>query len=286
MASHDTVPAVEKKRTSLKEIALTAEDSGKQLTFQIAEGAGEPYFALGIRKSGSTLLHKIMTFLARVNGVTTVDIPGTFFRSGFLAKDWLKADLEPVVKPGNLYVGFRAFPVSLADKSCFKSARKVFMFRDPRDALVSQYFSDAYSHQLPQESEATTGRELFLKKRREAQSAEINEWVIAKSLGMRNTLLKFTPLLDDPNCLVLRYEDYVFQKRRLVHKVLKKFDWQMRPGQIEALMQQVDVVPEAEVQTKFIRKAVPGDHVVKLQPDTIKRLNHRLADVLERYDYY
>lgn len=286
MASHDAVSAVEKKRPSLKEIALTAEDSGKQLIFQIAEGSGEPYFALGIRKSGSTLLHKIMTFLARVNGVNVVDIPGTFFRNGFLAKDWLKADLEPLIRPGNLYVGFRAFPVSLADKGCFKSARKIFMFRDPRDALVSQYFSDAYSHQLPQESGTSTGRELFLKKRHEAQSAEINEWVLAKSIGMKNTLLKFTPLLDDPKCLVLRYEDYVFQKRRLVHKVLKKFDWQMRPGQIEALMKQVDIVPEAEAETKFIRKAVPGDHVAKLQADTIKKLNHTLADVLKRYDYY
>ena len=50
-------------------------------------------------------------------------------------------------------------------------------------------------------------------------------------------------------------------------------------------MELVDIVPESEDQSQFVRKAVPGDHRIKLQPETIKKLNHRLGDILDLYDY-
>jgi hypothetical protein len=51
-------------------------------------------------------------------------------------------------------------------------------------------------------------------------------------------------------------------------------------------MEMVDQVPQSEDKMKFVRKAVPGDHREKLQPETIKRLNNQLRSVLETYDYY
>jgi hypothetical protein len=186
------------------------------------------------------------------------------------------------VRPGNLYTGFRNYPENLAGVPAFAEARKVFMFRDPRDALVSQYFSDAYSHSLPQDEE---GARAFLEKREEALGAEINAWVLDKAGAMRRTMLAYLPVLDDPTVLVLRYEDYVFQKRRLVRKVLEHFGWTLLPGPLERLMADIDVVPEAEDKTRFIRRAVPGDHNAKLTAETVRRLNHRLGDVIAAYDY-
>jgi hypothetical protein len=263
---------------------LTLAIEGEEIAFPVATGASGPvFFSLGVRKSGSTMLHRIVNFLATQNGVNIVDVPGAFFKRGYTFNHWAPLDLEPMVRPGNLYTGFRAYPARLAETVAFADARKVFMFRDPRDALVSQYFSDAYSHSLP--AAETEGRQQFLEKREEAQAAAIDDWVLDKAGPLRRTMMAYLPVLDDPGTLVLRYEDYVFQKRRMIRKILQHFGWSVAPGPLARLLADVDVVPEVEDKTRFVRKAVPGDHNAKLAPETIRRLNHRLADVIEAFDY-
>jgi len=251
-----------------------------------ANGTGPAYFALGIRKSGSTLLYKIMSFLAARNDINVVDVPGTFFRKGLVAGNWQTLDLSGVIQPANLYLGFRALPPVLAENPDFIRSPKVFMFRDPRDGLVSQYFSDAFSHSIPSESDSVgEGREIVLKKRAAAQATDIDEYVVKHARNMGNTLGNCARLLSDPMCLVLRYEDFVFQKRRLVSKVIKHFGWKLHPAQMDRLMELVDQVPQTEDKMKFVRKAVPGDHRLKLKPETIRRLDRDLATTLETFDY-
>lgn len=257
------------------------------IDFPVRKGAeGPAFFCLGVRKSGSTMLHRIMNFLANRNQVNVVDVPSTFFRNGYTVAHWQALDLEPLLAPGNCYLGFRTFPDTIAASAAYRDGLKVFMFRDPRDALVSQYFSDAYSHAIPKQDASGEGRELFLKKREEAQQADIDEWVIEKAGNIRKTLLSYKDALTDPSCLVLRYEDYVFQKRRMIMKIMAHFGWSTEPGRIDKLLADVDVVPDGEDKSRFVRKVIPGDHVTKLKPDTVRRLNKRLEEVMTLYDYY
>lgn len=261
---------------------------GATITFNVSQGlSGPALFGLGVRKSGSTMLNRILSYLAARNIVNVVDLPGTFFRKGLVATEWATINLDDLIRPGNLYLGFRAFPPKLADSALFAEGRKVFMFRDPRDALVSQYFSDAYSHAIPAKSESIgSGRDVFLKKRETALSSSIDDYVIKHAKALHNTLDRYTPMLDDPSCLCLRYEDYIFQKRRLIYKIVKHFGWTIKPGQVNALLQIVDTVPQAEDKTRFIRKAIPGDHQEKLTEDTKRKINRILQPILDRYDYY
>jgi hypothetical protein len=271
-----------------REVRVRVGERG-EVAFQVATGGTEPAcFALGVRKSGSTMLHKIVNLLARRNGVNSVDIAGAFFRSGFRATDWALADLSAVVAPGNVYVGFRNLPAALEKNEEFRRARKVFMFRDPRDALVSQYFSDAYSHSLPSR-ETEQGRkaaEAFEQKRAEALATSIDDYVLKHARPFDNTLMAYAGTLSDPSCLPLRYEEYVFQKRRLIHKILKHFGWTCPPGQVDAILGQVDEVPDSEDQKRFVRRVIPGDHRNKLQPETIRRLNNQLRESMHHFDYY
>lgn len=273
--------------SDLARVTVAVADKGS-LAFNISQSGADACFCLGVRKSGSTLLHKIVQFLARKNNVNAVDIPGTFFKSGFVVSDWVNADLSHVVRPGNVYVGFRSYPTNFSQYEAFANGRKIFMFRDPRDALVSQYFSDAYSHSLPsKETEAgAKASEAFLKKRQEALATEIDAYVLKNARPFENTLMPFAPLLDDPTCLTLRYEDYVFQKKRLIHKILLHFGWQCAPGHVEGLLKAVDSVPDAEDKQRFVRRVIPGDHRNKLQPETIRKLNNQMREVLHTFDYY
>lgn len=260
---------------------------GTTIPFSVREGGeGDTYFCLGVRKSGSTMLHRIMNFLANRNQVNVIDVPSTFFRNGFTVADWQALDLDPLLGPGNCYLGFRTFPDHIAKTQIYRDGLKVFMFRDPRDALVSQYFSDAYSHDIPKGDTTGEGRELFLKKREEAQQADIDAWVLDKVGGIRKTLLSYRDVLDDPKCLVLRYEDYVFQKRRMIMKIMKHFGWSTEVGRINKLLAEIDVVPDSEDKSRFVRKVIPGDHNAKLKPETVRRLNKKLEEVMDLYDYY
>jgi hypothetical protein len=271
-----------------RSVALPLAD-GATLSFEIADGLAEPpRFCLGVRKSGSTMLNRIIQQLARRNRCQAVDIPGTFFRNGYRVQHWEQADLSPLIGPGNVYVGFRNFPRSLQDFPAFREAKKVFMFRDPRDALVSQYFSDAYSHALPTKKteQGKKGAAEFEKKRQAARQTEIDEYVIMHAANMANTMLTYAPILNDPSCLQLRYEEYIFQKRRLIYKTLHHFDWTALPGQVDGVLKLVDEVPTTEDKTRFVRRVIPGDHRNKLKPATITQLNRIMRECMHVFDYY
>lgn len=266
----------------------TVEFEGVSLPFEInCDPTKASLFALGVRKSGSTMLFSIVIRMARLNSYQPIDVPGTLFRKALQQPDWQSSGLTNLVKPGNIYLGFRAMPEGLEVLPAYQNALKIFMHRDPRDALVSQYFSDAFSHSLPDEDASNAeGRTSFVAKRAEALRSDINTWVLDKAESMRNTMNRYESLLNDPRCLVLRYEEYVFQKRRMIHKIQKHYGWLMHPNQVDHIIKAIDIRPEKEEPQQFVRKAVPGDHMTKLTRQTINQLNSRLKDVLRLYDYY
>ncbi len=273
----------------LRDITVRVTAGTAPIAFQVADAPeGEVFFAFGVRKSGSTLLNRVMNFLSRKNGVNPVDMPGTFFRYGFSAQDWTRTDLSGVVTPGNVYIGFRSFPSNMTASAHYAAAKKVFLFRDPRDALVSQYFSDAYSHSLPSRDTETGAKaaEAFEKRRTEALALDVEAYVLKHAKAIDQTLIAYAPMLNEPSCLVLRYEDCVFQKKRMIHKILQHFDWTCPPGAVEALMKLVDEVPEQEDQERFVRRVIPGDHRAKLSPEAVRKLSHQLRESLRLYDYY
>lgn len=266
----------------------TIDIDGQRVAFEVDPGRpDEPaYFVLGVRKSGSTLLGRTMNFLTRRTGRTMIDWPGFFFRNGYTTKDWIDRDLGGLLAPGNVYGGFRSAPTNVFDAPLFRSGRKVLLVRDPRDALVSQYFSDAYSHGLPKaDGLNAAGRDAFLAKREAVRATDIDTYVIERSKGIDRTMMGYAPLLDDPNLLLLKYEHVVFQKKWMIAKIQRHFGWDVHAGQVENLLGQIDRVPEREDKTQFVRKAIPGDHRAKLDPGTIRRLDNRLADCLRTFDY-
>ncbi len=279
-------PAIPAPQT--RTILFPMDDKG-DVSFEVsAEGGDPPCFSLGIRRSGSTLLHKMVNFLARRNGVQPVDLPGAFFHGGFKMNDWASRDLTEVILPGNVYIGFRSFPASFSNYPDFVNGRKAFMFRDPRDALVSQYFTDALARP-PSPRDAAPGSkaaDAAEKMRAEVRSMPIEDYVFKHARAIDSTMMAYAPMLKDPNCLCLRYEEFIFQKKRLIHKIMRHFDWTCPPGQVETLLKQVDEMPATEDQERFVRRVIPGDHRTKLSPEAIRKLNNLLREALHHFDYY
>jgi hypothetical protein len=252
--------------------------------FELAED-GEPraYFVLGVRKSGSTILNRIVKVLAKFNGKNFVNLPDAMFANGIIVATWQKdPEIQKLIEPGNVYGGFRTCPVSLLKMPVFRRARKILMVRDPRDALVSEYFSSAYSHKVPTSG---TAREAILQNRSSALAMTIEEYVLKQAAHLKRTIREYSPLRSDGNLLTIRYEDRILDKRRLIDEICQYFEWKVREPQVQGILSWADVVPETEKPTEFVRKVTPGDHREKLSPQVIKQLNGIFAEEMALYGY-
>ena len=119
--------------------------TGRSLAFEVAATAQpDAYFVLGIRKCGSSLLNSMLTDLGRLNGHPFVDVGGGFFAADVPEQDWRH---DPAVlralAGGTVYGGFRSMPLVFAQSPLYLRSRKILLVRDPRDALVSEYYSIA-----------------------------------------------------------------------------------------------------------------------------------------------
>ena len=249
------------------------------------EGEFDPCFAFSIHKCGSTLMHAMIFAVCHQEGIPSVSLPDVFFDEGLFEKDWQRdTDLLPAFDKKILYYGFRNLPAILTDTS-FRlfETRFVLLVRDPRDALVSEYFSFGRrkaSHRPPKNNPAP-----FLKQIEEQPDLTIDKYVIRAS---QNISKKFEDYRDNMNFdlgLVRRYEDVFYDKENFLREIFDHFGINVPSSTITAVAKKHDIRPEKEDNTKHIRKGIPGDHKGKLAPETIARLNDIFREIGLFYGY-
>lgn len=259
----------------------------KGVNFELDDRAeGSAYFIMGVRKSGSSMFNRVAQLLARYNNVNWVDVAGSLFNKNIKVGEWVRdPSFAEIIRPGNTYGGFRTFPSGIVGEPTFMAGKKVLLVRDPRDALVSEYFSNAYSHAIPRKSGASGAREQLLVQREAALATPIDAYVSQRARMMGRTMLEYAPILGDPNLLLLKYEDIIFDKRKMITDVIAHFEWNIQPPQVDAILGWVDVKPDEENPKQFIRRVTPGDHADKLTSATIEQLNVDLDKVLKTFGY-
>jgi hypothetical protein len=177
-------------------------------------------------------------------------------------------------------------PGILRTSDLFRQSPKLLMVRDPRDALVSQYFSNAYSHPIPE----TTGDnvqvvELMQRQRAEALAMGVETYVISHARGMKRTMMAYRRVAADPSTTILKYEEYIFDKPALMRIVCERIGWQIDEALIGEIMTWADVRPGQEAPTAFIRKVTPGDHREKLSAEAVENINAVLAPAMDLFGY-
>lgn len=257
------------------------------VTFEIDESkSGPAFFVLGVRKSGSSMLNRVAQLLSRFNSYNFVDVAGRLFTNNIKVGQWIRdPSFSEIIYEGNVYGGFRNCPLGIKDNDIFKQAKKILLVRDPRDALVSEYFSNAYSHSLPATNDGGGARGDLLQQREAALTTPIDGYVLSRARMMRRTVAEYVPLSTERNTLLLKYEEIIFAKDAMIQDIIGHFGWLCRPKQLEAILGWVDVKPDQENPKQFIRKVTPGDHQEKLRHETIDQLNKELADVLGVFGY-
>lgn len=242
-------------------------------------------FVFALHKSGSVLLNGIVGELAFAAKVPNLNVPEILFRKGVKWKEIASVPPALFDRRGVVFSGFRQMPQSpfeIGFRECDKAA---LLVRDPRDILVSLYFSMKFSHSLPK---AGAVRDRLIKIRQVAESTGIDAYVLdAASALARQYYLYREGLLrrGDLDVRVFRYEDVVFDKVRWVADLAAFFEFDIAEAKKRKIASSYDIVPDTEDPSAHVRRVAPGDHLDKLAPETIARLNDLFRENVAPFGY-
>lgn len=164
-----------------------------------------------------------------------------------------------------------------------KEQRRLIHVRDPRDILVSEYYSLGWLHSAAHWNDDAKAR------REKIQTTSIDDFVTDESLTGKSPLLdRMRPLFElsqDDRATIVTYEEMVTDFPAWLSKVLYAVNLQNDEALTRALIKQYEneFTPSAEGGHK--RNVTPGDHREKLQAETIHALNTKFAAVLEVMGY-
>lgn len=240
-----------------------------------------------IYRGGSSFLGSLLSRLAGDGGLLPVDLDGYFYDTGKGAR-WTgcgRVD-PPLVYPKNgCYFGpYRSYHRGLGDLGDFKI---LLVVRDPRDAAVSGYFS-LFSHGMP----LTENRHdrLNRKERRwQKTGIPLDKYVLQKletdNSQVQTYLDYIRYLLGRENVMVLTYEKMVTDFPSWFDRLLSFLPFEVGPSTRERILKETSFHVAAEDKRKHRRQVMPGDHLRKLSPETVKILNRRLEPILKAFHY-
>ena len=230
-------------------------------------------------------MHRMIASVCRRAKIPGVSLPDEFFIQYGLASDWqCNAEFIPAFKKNIIYYGFRNLPdIFTAPEFDLATRKSVLLVRDPRDALVSRYYSfgrQKTTHALPKKNAAA-----FLEHIAQQPVLTIDEYVLKVADEVRENYEAYRTHLNFDLTLVRNYEDIYFDKETFLGEIFGHFGIGVAADVIARVARDNDIRPEKEDDTKHIRKGMPGDHAEKLQPATIARLNDTFREVGAFYGY-
>lgn len=239
----------------------------------IKESENPSVFVFSTHKCASTFLNRLINNLASYENKKHIDLE-TYLATQPKYRDELYANDEftqNLLQNTGCYFGVFRYPFSNFPKT--SSAKIVLVLRDPRDILTSQFFSIAYSHPI------LTAK--FLKKRENALKIGIDKHVlemVPRFLKTYNDYIDKLSKRDD--FLLIRYEDLISDFSRVLNKLLDFVNHSEKEKVLNYWKNNHPFVIDKEDSLKHKRKVLPGDHKVKLQPETIKQLDFHFKEIL------
>ncbi|GEM_PF-159605 len=238
-----------------------------------------------IQKTGSQWIRSIFSDPAtvRYSGLTPYhyqnSAPGAF--RGKLTERFITEALPKHTFVSPLYFGFENF-IAMPKPEHYKA---FFIMRDPRDIVISWYFSMKYSH--PPGGKVPERREIL-------RQLPLSEGII-RGIEFLNERGHFAALRSwadapkkDPNVLLLRYEDLIISDNLPIFKKLfSHCDIQMPEDELRQLLQKYSFerlsggrMPGQEDQMSHYRKGISGDWKNYFNEEISRKFNEIAGDLL------
>lgn len=233
-----------------------------------------PVILLTVHKAASSLLSVRLTPFFRNRGYEVADISSYFARTGISKRDYFiqsESQRKSVFcAPGVFHCAIR-WEVEIP---CPQLARIILVLRDPRDVLVSHFFSTKYSHPV-------LNPEFFVFKEK-SENLGIDEYVKWIAPDFLRRYLHYIKLMKSENVLFLKYENLITEPRRFEKDIAEFVKLSCNPGEI---VSEADFEVNKEDPSSHKRQVKSGDHRNKLKPETINWLTDYFKEVLDTLEY-
>jgi hypothetical protein len=247
-----------------------------------------------MNRSGSMALNRVCRRLAMEAELTHISAnPGDVS----VGMGQFASEPEKWLSQKRSSVGPIRFFVSVPD---IDTARILLHLRDPRDVLVSMFFSYCFYHpgkEAPGEGKraevAERGIDNFVLDMAQSTSAPIegdygtqaSMWDVTGNIRQRydNYL---TQLYGRPNTVFVRYEDMILDPSAWLTAVAEAYECRSK-NLLQGLENNIlsAPAPSQENKSEHRRQVLPEDFRRKLDPVTIETLNDIFGPVLEAFNY-
>ena len=222
----------------MKKINLISK-SGKSYTVNmpLPQKGLERSYIFAFAKSGSTLLDNMVSVYCQNQRIPNFSLFNTAFDQGVSTQEITGDAINCVEQDGYVYTGFRHFPIFDIDLS---DATTILLTRDPRDMLVSMYYSIIKSHVVPK------GNLLLAKNRERVKQIDINTFVVKSANIYLQHLERYKSMLSRSKLKIFRYEDVIYNKKDWLVDVLEHLCLSVNNRLVKEVASRFDIIPQKE----------------------------------------
>lgn len=243
-----------------------------------------------VDKCASTFIPKLFDVILQDSGYQLIDYEWAIERLGdrFICeapyhlhlKNFLEENSNDLYSPRGSIYGPLRIPVDFPGRKKFKH---IFFLRDPRDVLVSDYFSVAYTHPLPRNK---VGRDEFTQIKKKALEQGIDDYVLEHAKEWLVPHYNQCRQLRETSeiHIYLKYELFTADTPQFIKMICDFLELKPTEEKIMALTEEASPVQKIEV-LKHKRSGKTGQYLEKLQPDTIEQLNLLFSENLSYWQF-
>jgi len=248
-----------------------------------SESKEQSVFAFSMAKAGSTLLFNLLHELTPCAGMTYFAPSNALWSERGRGAGALYDMSGLFRRTGYCYGGFRLFPAY--DIPILRACPAIILVRDPKDMLVSNYFSNAFSHRPPTDDEESEAYRRFMERRERIQNTDINDYVRTIMGNCQKMFASYRGYWRHKRVKVFRYEDIIERKRPWVDEIMSHYGWRIPDATIDEVIARNDVFPDAEKKDAHVRQVKPGNYKQHLNKATITLINNAFSEDLAILGY-
>jgi hypothetical protein len=175
---------------------------------------------------------------------------------------------------------FRDVIRHIIEPGFLKDKRAVFFVRDPRDILISSYYSFGFSHAFSENPELREMQEQF---RNEIRKQTLDEYCVANAASWNEYFALIQRMIREcKDGILLRYEELIHDFDAMAGKMsqfISLSEADFKEMKIRSRPQKKENIYAHQ------RSGLTEDYARKLKPETIYQLNSILADTLKQFGY-
>ena len=154
----------------------------------------------------------------------------------------------------------------------------LLILRDPRDVLVSHYYSAKYSHEI-----RTTK---MRNKRKKIKNQNIDEFVLERTEEFSGIYNQYKDkILNLRGVVFVRYKDMISNPKNFITKLYNILDIDINNKDIDKIVKDRMIMPKEEQKYSHRRSGKSGQYLDKLKPETISIINLKLENIISVFGF-